>query len=104
MPALILVLPLTLVGAGSEHAARAKRKNFTKTSTVAQADQNAMVAEDFLITDPARPFIFQKAGKIRKLTNLTVTLMLEDVDTTPGNVDENELTLALDGIDTQKKR
>ena len=97
--ALILILPLTLVGAESELAARAKLKTFTKTSTANQAQSDADPPA-FLVTDPAGPFTFRKVSKIRKLTNLTITLTLDDGDTGSGETDENQLTLALDGIDT----
>ena len=101
--ALILVLPLTLTGAGSEQAALAGLVNFTRTSKVAQADQDNPQAENFRITDVTRPFTFQKVGKIRKITRITMTVTLFDADTGSGEADQNELTLALDGIDTELK-
>jgi hypothetical protein len=97
--ALIFVLPVTLISAGSEPAARAKLKKFTKSSSVNQAQSDADPPA-FLITDPAGPFTFRKVNKIRKLTNISITLTLEDGDTGPGDSDENQLTLALDGINT----
>lgn len=101
--AFVLVLPVIVVGVGSDPSAQAKQKKFTKTSAVAQADQDHPPSEDFLITDPAGPFSFQKVNKIRRITQLTITLTLDDGDTGPGDTDENDLTLALDGIDTGLK-
>src|SRR5688572_26489919 len=98
--ALILVLPLTLVGVGRDRSTEAALVTFTKTSSVAQAQQEFVEAEDFLITDPAGPFTFQKVGTIRKLTRITITVTLFGADTGPGQLDENDLTLELDGIDT----
>ena len=99
--ALILLLPVTLLTSENDHSALAARlKTFTKTSTVAQADQNQVLAENFLITDPAGPFRFQKVGKIRKITQITITLTLTDGTTAAGSHDHGDLTLALDGINT----
>ena len=100
--ALVLVLPVALLAATSDHGALAGKnsKNVTKTSTVDQANQTDVEAEDFLITAANTPYTFQKVQKLTKIKELRITLTLGDGDTAPGNQAENELTLALDGIDT----
>ena len=100
--ALLLVLPVALLGSDPEQVALAKLKNVTRTSAVAQADRG-LLAEVFLITDPVGSFSFAKVSKIRKITRITFTLTLEHANTGPGDFDENDLSLALDGIDTVLK-
>ncbi len=61
-----------------------------------------MQAHGFRITDtfPDQPFTFAQVDKIRKITKIRITLTLFSGNTAPGDTDENQLTLALDGIDT----
>jgi hypothetical protein len=98
--ALILVLPLMLVGAERDEAALAVLRNFTKTSKVPQADQNGVQANGFKITDPDEPFLFQNVGRIRTITRITITVTLRGGETGEGGFDRGQLTLALDGFDT----
>jgi hypothetical protein len=96
--ALILIVPLTLVG--SDPGALAALVTFTRSSTVAQAAQDDVEANGFLITDPAGPFRFQRLGRIREITRITITATLSGAGTEVGDPDRGDLTLALDGIDT----
>jgi hypothetical protein len=95
---LILILPLTLVG--SDPSAQAALVTFTKSSTVAQDEEDDEEANGFLITDPAGPFQFQQVDRIREITRITITLTLAGAGTQQGDPDRGDLTLALDGIDT----
>ena len=100
--ALVMILPMALVAGAGDPGARAGKntKNVTRTSIVDQANQTDVEAEDFQITSANTPYSFQKVEKLRKIKNLRITLTLDDGDTGQGDNDENELTLALDGIDT----
>jgi hypothetical protein len=99
---LFLLVSLVVLAGDRDQPAQAgkKLKSFTKTSVVAQADQAGVLAEDFTITSAAAPYTFAKVGKIRKITQIRITLTLTDGTTAPGTHDEDDLTLALDGIDT----
>jgi hypothetical protein len=81
-------------------AAKRKLKSFTKTDTVAQSGATSVQAENAAITDPGNPFVFAKVGKIRRLDRIFLTATIDDGSTAPGNQDENQLSLVLDGIDT----
>jgi hypothetical protein len=99
--ALILVMPLMLLGTESDQSAQAARlRRFTKTSTVAHAAQDDVQANGFLITEVGNPFTFQDVDKITKITKIAITLTLAGASTQAGDPDQGNLTLALDGIDT----
>ncbi|MGH2613908.1 MAG: hypothetical protein ACRDJC_01610 [Thermomicrobiales bacterium] len=83
-----------------ERANAAKLKKFTKTDTVPQSGDSGVQANGARITSADDPFTFEKVAKIRRLTEITITATLSDADAGPGDPDENQLTLALDGIDT----
>ena len=85
---------------GDSAEAKAKLKNFTKTDTVAQSDASNDVTQLALITAEDAPFTFEKFARIRGLAEITFTATIDDGDTGTGEIDENDLTLALDGIDT----
>ena len=76
-------------------ATKKKLKNVTRTDTVAQGSDDFANAE--LVVISGEPFAFAKVGKLRRLTQLTITATLFDGDTGPGENDENQLTLVLDG-------
>ena len=86
----------------TDHAvvAKSKLKTFSKTDTVAQSDASNDVTQVATITPEDDPFTFEKFGKIRSLAEITFTATIDDGDTGLGEIDENDLTLALDGIDT----
>ena len=101
--ALVLLMPVALLGGNGDQLALAgkKGKSFTKVSTVAQRNQTAAKpAAGFVITDPAAPFTFANVAKVRKIKEIKITLTITDGDTAPDEEDEGDLTLALDGIDT----
>jgi hypothetical protein len=84
----------------SEQITRAALTNFTKSSSVPQLKDDFQSSNGFMITAPDRPLTFQKVGRIRKITNIRITATLYDAETGLGELNENQLTLALDGIDT----
>jgi hypothetical protein len=74
----------------------------TISSTVSESgftgDQNA---PSYPLTLPTGyDFTGQNANTLTTIDSLTVTLSVVDGDTGPGDFDENNLTLGLDGIDT----
>ena len=73
----------------------------TRADRVVQSGFSGVIPEQngAPITAGSAPFTFQKVGKIRKIT---ITLTVEDgnTGTGPTDFDRNDLTLALDGIDT----
>jgi hypothetical protein len=101
LPALALCLALMLPVAKPNDGADAKAKfqRVTRTSTVAQSGDSdfAITAS---ITDPGAPFAYTRVGKLRRLETIAITLTLKDGNTAPGDFDEDNLLLALDGIDT----
>lgn len=102
---LLLVLGLSVVltpiqSDDGVSAAKSKRQNFVKTDTVAQSDASNDITQVAAITSEDAPFSFEKVAKMRRLERITFTATIDDGDTGPGDIDENDLTLALDGIDT----
>ena len=83
-----------------EKADAARLRNFTKTDTAVQSGDNGVNAEDARINNPDDPFSFSGVGKLHRITQVSITATIFDGDTGPGEADENELTLALDDIDT----
>jgi hypothetical protein len=86
-----------------EMSAEARRlKNFTKTSTKAQSGFSGFTAlnNNPPITATNNPYTFSKTGKIARLNHVTITATIFDGNTGPGEFDENNLFLALDGINT----
>jgi hypothetical protein len=99
--ALILVLPLMLLGAERDQSAQAARlRKFTKTSTVAHAAQDDVQANGFLITEVGTPFTFPGVDKVTKIAKIAITVTLAGGGTQAGDPEQGALTLALDGIDT----
>jgi hypothetical protein len=92
------LLASALPGDDAAEAARKRPRNVARTDTVVQSDYfNADVEYATISGDP---FAFAKVGKIVRLTRITITATIVDGETGPGQSDENELTLELDGIDT----
>jgi hypothetical protein len=100
--ALAIALGVALPAAHDDNAGGAgKRQRFTKRATVAQSGATEDIAADGApITDPDAPFSFGNVRNIRKLTRVTLTATIADGDTGPDEIDEGDLTLVLDGIDT----
>jgi hypothetical protein len=95
---------LTTRAASSDVSAAAKRKNFTKSSTVTQSgvplvagDANAAGAR---ITAAGNPYSFSNTRTIASLKQVTIKATINDGDTGLGEYDENDLFLELDGINT----
>lgn len=82
-----------------QKADAARLKSFTKTDTARQSNEFSP-ANGLHINVTSDPFTYSGVGKIRSLTELTITATLEGGGTGPGEIDEDNLTLALDGIDT----
>jgi hypothetical protein len=100
---LIVLIGLGLLGAGlpgdyAAEAAKRRLRTVTRTDTVAQSGY--FNADARFATISGEPFAFAKVGKIVRLTQITITVTIEDGETGPGQSDENDLTLELDGIDT----
>lgn len=95
-----LAVALPVVPYADLLVAKAKLKPYTRTDTVAQSDASNDTTQVATITPAANPFTFAGIGKIRTLARITFTATIDDGDTGPGEIDENDLTLALDGIDT----
>lgn len=94
-----LALAVVVAGAGdAAFAAKVKPKSFVKANITAQSGDNAD-AELVEITGPAG-FVFAKAATFATIDKIAITATLGDADTGPGDFDEGELFLALDGIDT----
>jgi hypothetical protein len=93
-----MAVTLCMAFAG-EAEAKKKAHHFSQSSTVAQSgwfghDQEGPInAQD-------GPYVFSNASKMSTLKKVTITATLWDGDTGPGEVNENQLTLGLDGIDT----
>jgi len=88
--------------ASSDVSAAAKMKNFTKSSTKPQSGvtvtpNNAAGAR---ITAADNPYSFSNTRKIASLRRVTITATIFDGNTGSGDSDENDLFLALDGINT----
>jgi hypothetical protein len=94
---LALVLPVAQLEDGADAAGKLKR--VTRTSRVAQSGDGDFAIQAS-ITGPDAPFAFSRVGKIRQLETIAITLTLKDGNTAPGDFDEGNLLLALDGIDT----
>jgi hypothetical protein len=97
---------LTTRAASSDVSAAAKMKNFTKSSMKPQSGDGdpagTVLANGARITAPDNPYSFRKTRKIASLKQVTITATLYDGDTGTGSddVDEDDLFLALDGINT----
>lgn len=96
---LVLALPAIPSDDGAS-AAKRKLKTFTRSDTVGQSDASNDVTQVAEITPADDPFSFDKVKRVRKLQKITFTATIDDGDSGPGEIDEDDLTLALDGIDT----
>jgi hypothetical protein len=86
-----------------EVSAQARRfRNFTKTSIKPQSGFAGLTALNNPppITAPGNPYSFSKVSKIARLNKVAITATIFDGSTGPGQFDENNLFLALDGINT----
>lgn len=100
---LVVLIGLGLLVAGhpgddAADAAKRRLRNVTKSATALQAGDGAVIANGAFISN--EPFAFANVGTIRRITGVTIAPIIHDGDTGPGEGDENELTLVLDGIDT----
>jgi hypothetical protein len=94
---------LTTRAASSDVSAAAKRKNFTKSSTVPQSGVTASSpsnAAGARITAANNPYSFSNTRTIASLKQVTIRATIFDGGTGPGSGDENDLFLELDGINT----
>lgn len=98
-----LAASLSMAFAGDAQAKKKKKKkakNFAKTSLVVQSGDANVQTENAKITAPNSPFSFANTNKFVSLSRISITATIEDGDSGPGEFAENDLTLALDGIDT----
>ena len=99
--ALLLILSVVAAAAADDAAAAKRRlRRVAKTDVAAQAGDGRVSADGAAITAAADPFAFQKVGRLRELRRVTIRLTIDDGDTGPGDGDEGDLVLALDGVDT----
>jgi hypothetical protein len=103
---LVVIIGLGLLASGlpgddAAEAARRRLRNVARTDTVVQSDYFNADADDATIS--GERFAFAKVGKIDRLTRITITATIDDGESGPGQSDENELTLELDGIDSGLK-
>jgi hypothetical protein len=96
--AISLALLVSNLNVGEDAQAKKRLQTVTRTDTVAQSGDGPIAVQDAAIT--GEPFTFGKAGKLRRLQRLSITLTLDDAETGPGESEEDLLHLALDGIDT----
>jgi len=61
---------------------------------------SAPINADGTTAQPADPFTFIGAGAFTSIDSISITLTIFDGNTGPGEADENNLTLQLDGINT----
>jgi hypothetical protein len=80
----------------------ASAAQITISSPVPQSGYAGSDAASIPLTDVSGPYDFtsQAYGSLTSLDNVTVMLTLNNGQTGVGDLDENNLTLALDGIDT----
>jgi len=100
---LVIMMGLGLLTAGlpgddAAEAAKRRLRNVTRTASFLQAGDGSVDANGALISN--EPIAFANVGRIVRLTQISIIVSINDGDTGPGEGDENELTLALDGIDT----
>jgi hypothetical protein len=81
-------------------AGRAGAEPLTLTATAEQSGWTGYRTLPFPLTATGWDYYDQPYEALTSLDWLAVTLTLEDGDTLPGNFDRDQLTLALDGIDT----
>ena len=89
-----------LAGAGSASAAQ-----ITINSVVPQSGHADLTLAATPLTDPATPYDFAGLdyASLLSIDSITVTLTVSDGDTVTGDIDFDNLTLGLDGIDTGLK-
>jgi hypothetical protein len=93
---------LALVVPDDAEAAKKRLRNFTKTDTAIQSGnpQTLVAPHGAQINDPNDPFSYNGVGRIVRITQVSITATITNGNTGPGQDEENDLTLALDGIDT----
>jgi hypothetical protein len=110
----ILVVLVTAAAAGvvalggvalvdPEKAEAARFRSFTKSALTNQSGDFNVQADVANINDPVSPYSYTRVRKVVRITQVTITARITDGGTGPGELDENHLTLALDGIDTDIK-
>jgi hypothetical protein len=89
-----------IVGAGTASAAQ-----ITIGSTVAQSGHADFTLANTPLTDPAAPYDFagMDYSSLVSIDSITITLTVQDGDTATGELDFDNWTLGLDGIDTGLK-
>ena len=90
----------TLAGASAASAAQ-----ITIGSTVAQSGHANFTLANTPLTDPATPYDFagMDYASLISIDSITVTLTVTDGDTASGEIDFDNWTLGLDGVDTGLK-
>jgi hypothetical protein len=101
---LALALAVSMAAFAGEAEAKKKKKTkpFTKISTVAQSGDTTVNANAADITG-ITPFTFSNTSKIRSLDQIAIQLTIDDGDTGSGDLDQGDLFLELDGINTEIK-
>lgn len=97
----LVLLALTLVGLigapGGADAAKLQRYQ-QQAPTYQTGDSGS--PDGIAITDPSYPFQFTRVGRIVSIQKVTTSMTMFGGNTTPGQFDEDNLVLALDGVDT----
>ena len=89
-------LALGILCARTAHAAP-----ITLSSTVSQSGANTTIGGGAGFTSGAGwDFAGQDFASLASIESITITLTLFDLDTAPGNLDFNKVTLGLDGVNT----
>ncbi len=105
---LAIAMAFSIALAGDAEAKKKKKKKkqpgqvalIVKERTVVQSGDNNVPAEGAKINAANTPFELDNPEKFASLQNISITATLTDADTGPGEFAENDLSLALDGIDT----
>jgi len=104
---LAVAMALSMALAGDAEAKKKKKKNrpgqvalITKERTVVQSGDTNIPAQNAKINATNAPFDFANPEKFTSIQNISITATIEDGDSAPGEFAENDLTLALNGIDT----
>jgi hypothetical protein len=93
-----VAVSVTFVGEAEAQKKKKKLKSFHVTSTVAQSSFDGTVPPRVPLTGSS--YTYSDTNEFVSLDSTRIILTIDDGDTGPGEFDENQLTLGLDGIDT----
>jgi hypothetical protein len=96
--AVAVAVSVTFAGEAEAQKKKKKLKSFHVTSMVAQSGFDGTVPPRVPLT--GSPYTYSDTNEFVSLDSIRITLTIDDGDTGPGEFDENQLTLGLDGIDT----